>query len=86
MRETLQFIGQMWNDLIANVIALPIAYWGIHQWLESFAYRTQAEITLFAGTGLLTPGSLPESTVGFLILKIRAQKSSGKLYGMNNHV
>ena len=41
--------------VISNVIALPIAYWGIHQWLESFAYRTQAEITIFAGTGFVNP-------------------------------
>ncbi|MXZ10004.1 MAG: FtsX-like permease family protein [Gemmatimonadetes bacterium] len=54
--------------VISNAIALPIAYWGIHQWLESFAYRTQAEITLFAGTGLLTL-SITGITVGFLILK-----------------
>lgn len=53
---------------IANAIALPIAYWGIHQWLESFAYRTQAEITIFAGTGLLTL-FITGIAVGFLILK-----------------
>ena len=54
--------------IISNVIALPIAYWGIHQWLESFAYRTQAEITIFAGTGLLTL-FITGITVGFLIMK-----------------
>ena len=53
--------------VISNVIALPIAYWGIHQWLESFAYRTQVEFTIFAGTGLLTL-FITGITTGFLIL------------------
>jgi putative ABC transport system permease protein len=33
--------------LIAGVIAFPIAYYGIHRWLESFAYRTGISILTF---------------------------------------
>lgn len=33
--------------LIASLIALPLAYWGIQQWLQDFAYRIQIGWWLF---------------------------------------
>lgn len=37
--------------LVAFVIAVPLAWWGIHQWLENFAYRSEPGVLLFAGAG-----------------------------------
>jgi putative ABC transport system permease protein len=33
--------------IIANIIALPIAYYVFHRWLESFAYRTRISALIF---------------------------------------
>jgi putative ABC transport system permease protein len=33
--------------IIANIIAVPIAYYVFHRWLESFAYRTQISALVF---------------------------------------
>ncbi|MDB5145433.1 MAG: hypothetical protein JWQ66_4146 [Mucilaginibacter sp.] len=33
--------------LIANVIALPLAYWGSHQWLESYTFRISFSVFFF---------------------------------------
>ena len=38
--------------LLAVMISLPLAYWGIHLWLAQFTYRLQLSIWLFAGTAL----------------------------------
>jgi len=35
------------NILIANVIALPIAYYAVSKWLENFAYRISVDIWVF---------------------------------------
>jgi putative ABC transport system permease protein len=40
--------------LISAVIGIPIAWWGSHQWLEGFAYRTDLHWWLFGFAGLLT--------------------------------
>lgn len=42
--------------LIANLIAIPLGYWAMHNWLESFAYRTALPWWLFllaAGLGVV---------------------------------
>jgi putative ABC transport system permease protein len=41
---------------IAFVIATPIAWYAIHTWLESFAYRTTMSWWIFALAGLLALG------------------------------
>ena len=38
--------------LVAIVVATPIAWWGMHKWLEDFAYRTQLSWWVFALAGL----------------------------------
>jgi hypothetical protein len=39
--------------LISTVIAWPIAYFGMHQWLQDFAYRITLSGWIFAGAGVL---------------------------------
>ena len=40
--------------LIANVIAWPIGWYAMHEWLENFAYRTGLDPLLFVFAGLLS--------------------------------
>jgi len=39
--------------IIANLIAWPIAYYGISRWLEGFANRTDIGVWVFALSGLI---------------------------------
>jgi len=39
--------------LIAFVIAVPVAYYGMNQWLEGFAYRVSVGWLVFAWAGLV---------------------------------
>ncbi|MEP6684057.1 MAG: ABC transporter permease [Parafilimonas sp.] len=38
--------------LIASVIAFPVAWWAMHTWLQSFAYRTNISWWIFVVAGL----------------------------------
>jgi putative ABC transport system permease protein len=38
---------------LAAIIAFPVAFFGLHQWLENFAYRIQVPFWIFALTGVL---------------------------------
>ncbi|HEU4634424.1 MAG TPA: ABC transporter permease [Flavisolibacter sp.] len=38
---------------VAIVIASPLAYWGIHRWLQDFAYRTSIDWTVFIVAGFV---------------------------------
>jgi len=40
--------------LLANLLALPIAYFLIHKWLQSFAYRIDLSIWVFIVSGIAT--------------------------------
>ena len=40
--------------LIANIIAIPIAWYALNRWLEEFAYRTQINVWLFLLVMLVT--------------------------------
>ena len=42
--------------VIAFVIAIPVAYYAMHKWLENFAYKTDLSWWIFALSGLLTLG------------------------------
>jgi predicted permease len=39
---------------IAVLIAIPIAYWSMHNWLQNFAFRSSLDWWVFALTGLIT--------------------------------
>lgn len=40
--------------LVANIIAYPVAYWMMNQWLTNFAYRIELDIGVFGIAGILT--------------------------------
>jgi putative ABC transport system permease protein len=40
--------------LLANIIALPIAWWAVHKWLENFAYHIDIRWWVFAVAILIT--------------------------------
>jgi putative ABC transport system permease protein len=42
--------------IIAFIIAAPVAYFAMHQWLENFAYKTELSWWIFALAGLLALG------------------------------
>ena len=42
--------------VLANVIAWPVAYWFMHNWLQDFAYRTTIGWELFLVAGMLSFG------------------------------
>lgn len=39
--------------IVAIIIASPIAYWAMHQWLQNFAYRTDITVWMFLLSGLI---------------------------------
>jgi putative ABC transport system permease protein len=39
--------------LIAELLAFPLAWWGMHRWLQDFAYRINVNWWVFASAGLL---------------------------------
>jgi putative ABC transport system permease protein len=39
--------------LVANILAWPLAWYGMHQWLQDFAYRTSISWWIFALAGAL---------------------------------
>ena len=40
--------------VLANVVAWPVAYWAIHRWLRSFAYRANTGTTIFLLSAAIT--------------------------------
>jgi len=42
--------------ILAFIIAAPLAWWGMHQWLQNFAYRTDISAWIFAAAVLLMVG------------------------------
>ncbi|MCE7065632.1 ABC transporter permease [Dyadobacter sp. CY326] len=50
--------------LIAFVIASPIAYYGMHRWLENFAYKTDIYWWIFAAAAILS-AAIAFATVSF---------------------
>jgi putative ABC transport system permease protein len=54
--------------LIALVIASPIAWWGMNQWLEDFAYKVTIDWWIFALAGLMAIG-IALLTVSFQSVK-----------------
>ena len=56
--------------MIAIVIASPIAYYLVHQWLQDFVYRTQITWWIFAAAGLVA------IMVGLLTVSFQAIKAA----------
>jgi putative ABC transport system permease protein len=56
--------------LLANLIAWPIAYYGVTTWLQEFAYRTEASLWIFALTGAAT------LALAFLTLAVQALRAA----------
>ncbi|MFT3934395.1 MAG: ABC transporter permease [Chitinophagaceae bacterium] len=38
---------------LSMLIAAPLAFWGTHQWLQNYSYRTSLSWWIFAGTGII---------------------------------
>jgi ABC-type antimicrobial peptide transport system permease subunit len=54
--------------ILAFIIAAPLAWWGMHQWLQNFAYRTDISVWIFAAAVLLMVG-IALITLGFQTIK-----------------
>ena len=59
--------------LVANVIALPVAYWLMQEWLNGFEYRTYPSALIFLAT----------TGISFLLVVISAGYSSLRAANMN---
>jgi putative ABC transport system permease protein len=57
--------------LIANVIAIPAAYYAISKWMENFAYKTEIGFEIFIFSGLIAL-LIALLTVGFKAIKAAA--------------
>jgi len=40
--------------IISCLIAIPIAWYGLHQWLQGYSYRTEIPWWIFAAAGALS--------------------------------
>jgi putative ABC transport system permease protein len=40
--------------LISSIIACPIAWWILHKWLQDFAYKTDLDLWIFVGAGVVS--------------------------------
>jgi len=59
--------------LIANVVAWPVAYYAMHNWLQNFAYRIDLTPLVFIGSGLIAL-CIAWVTVGGTAAKAASQK------------
>ncbi len=53
---------------IASLISFPIAWWGMNQWLQNFAYRTNISWWIFVVAGFLAV-TIAMITVSYQALK-----------------
>ena len=56
--------------LVAFFIAVPVSWWGAHQWLQNFAYRTTISAWIFLAGGLML------LSMALLVLGIRTYKAA----------
>ncbi|MAW96917.1 MULTISPECIES: ABC transporter permease [unclassified Leeuwenhoekiella] len=61
-KEFIKLVG------IAFLIAVPIAWYGMHNWLQDFAYRIDIPVWIFAAAGILAIG-IAILTVSFQAIK-----------------
>ncbi|HLZ17154.1 MAG TPA: FtsX-like permease family protein, partial [Cyclobacteriaceae bacterium] len=52
--------------VLSAFIAFPLAWWGVNQWLEKFAYKVEVSWTFFIGAALI---ALTMATIGFHALR-----------------
>ena len=57
--------------ILSNLIAWPIAYFGVSKWLNNFAYRIELDINVFLLTGLI---SLIITALAILFQMIKATR------------
>lgn len=55
---------------VAAIVAFPIAWWAMHQWLEDFAYRIDLPLWAFIGAGVLA------TIIAFLTIGYHAIKAA----------
>jgi putative ABC transport system permease protein len=70
-----QLVGLLSRDFIilvlfALLVAWPLAWWGMHQWLQNFAYRVEIDGWLFVLVGALV------LLIAFLTVSIQTLKAS----------
>ena len=63
--------------LVAFIVAVPVSLYGIHQWLENFAYKTPVSVSIFilAGVGALLISVITVSFQSFKAASINPVKS-----------
>jgi putative ABC transport system permease protein len=63
--------------LVANIIAWPLAWWGLHRWLQDFAYRIAINPWLFvvAGSGAILIALLTVSVQSIIVALANPVKS-----------
>ena len=54
--------------LVANLIALPLAYWGCHQWLQNYTFRIHFSL-LFLVIPMITVFLIALATISFQAIK-----------------
>jgi putative ABC transport system permease protein len=54
--------------LVAIVIAIPLAWWAMHRWLQDFTYRVGVSVWILAGSALLVV-AITLATVGIQAVK-----------------
>jgi len=55
--------------LVANVLAWPLAWWAMHQWLQDFTYRVELSALIFIMAGIIAL-LIAIITVSFQALKV----------------
>ena len=63
---------------LAILISTPLAWWAMHRWLESFAYRVKIGAWIFAGAGLLAV-AIAMMTVGLRAMRAARMNPTGAL-------
>ena len=56
------------HELVAMIVAFPLAWWAMHRWLQDFAYRITIGWEIFAVAALLAMG-IALVTVSFQAVK-----------------
>jgi putative ABC transport system permease protein len=56
--------------IISVIVAFPLAWWGMHTWLQSFAYRTDISWWIFILAGMIA------ATIALLTISFQAMKAA----------